>query len=122
MFCDRPFYCSGLKFGRMIVLFMNDEGLAIIGNGWYCPSSCFGESTTPSPSLEASVLSRNSLVLLVKAKTGALMQACFKTWKTPKASSNGTFNKLPVVAHETKESMNLPVGLRQCTLSDGIHI
>ena len=61
MFHNGPFQCQEFEFGGMKVLFMGCEGPAAIGN-WVIMPVCFWESTTPSPSLEASVLSRKSLV------------------------------------------------------------
>ena len=62
----------------MIFLFMGCKGLAVIGNWVIMPICLFWESTTPSASLEASVLSRKSIVESVEARAGLLMQACFK--------------------------------------------
>ena len=41
MFCDGPFQCQELKFGRMIVLVMGCEGLAAIGDWVILPVCLF---------------------------------------------------------------------------------
>ena len=113
---------------------------------WYHLSICFWESTAPSPSLEASVSNRNSLVYSAKAGTGALIHTCFRASKALKASSSSnTFSdfllapspeesiqwlcnmckslyKLIIMAHEAEKGLNFYVGLGWFTFSNGSQI
>ena len=55
VFRNGPFQHQEFEFGGMIVLFVGCEGLAAIGYWVIMPVYLFLGSTTPSPSLEASV-------------------------------------------------------------------
>ena len=90
LFSHGPLESQELQLRGVIFQLTSLEAATGVGNGMVTAASCFWESTTPSPSIEASVSSRKGFLKSTNANTGTVRHFILSSWNAAKMPGRPT--------------------------------